>query len=142
MSPPRKRLNFVLPRSSPRCSSSSSINSGNDASQREIKSWLGIGGTCLVIGGTCLVGQHCRAHRAGDCDGPQALGEGPGRGRSMPRIWELAGRKLSKCRYKLATFQGGAGPEQGRLMLDGKAVKPLITPCQQAGWPLRLMFRV
>src|SRR3990170_8183015 len=105
MSPPRKRLNFVLPRRSPRCSSSSSINSGNDASQREIKSWLGIGGTCLVIGGTCLVGQHCRTHRAGDCDGPQALGEGPRRGRSMPRIWELAARKLSKCRYEPAIVQ-------------------------------------
>src|SRR3990170_39618 len=76
MSPPRKRLNFVLPRRSPRCSSSSSIKSGNEASQREIKSWLGIGGTCLVIGGT-IVGQHCRPCCAGDCDGPKALGRDP-----------------------------------------------------------------
>src|SRR5581483_712896 len=120
MSPSRRRLNCVAPISSLLCSSSSSVSSGKAASQREIRSWFGIGGTSLVSSPTRGGG--------GRREDPERRGARSLR-HPLPRIGEHAAMRLSKWRYggtKRADPRA-AGPTP-RSRLDAAAANPLISP--------------
>ena len=125
MSPPRKRLNCVAASSSRRCSSSSSVSSGKEASQREIKSWLVIRGTCRPR----------FTHRVWGRPRQDAieLREGPEkRPRSGPRIWEQAATAAIKMPLRVGKVPGGKRPGGGVTLVFSRcltpdAAKPLIT---------------
>src|SRR5262245_9432071 len=100
MSPSRSRWNCVAQSSSAWCGSSSSVRSGKVASQREIKSGLGIGDTPV------------RTHRAPKIAARKAQKKGARAAGDM--VWEQAPKKLSKCRYTLATI-AAEKPDNQRL---------------------------
>src|SRR4029079_2679154 len=116
MSPSRSRLNCVAPSSSARCGSSSYVRSGKVASQREIKSGLGIGDTPV------------RTHRAPKIATARKAQKRGARARPvhMYMVWEQAPKKLSKCRYAPATIAAEKPDNQGLGCLTEPRQSPLL----------------